>query len=105
MVSVFQGTPQFLKAAEGGLVAEMSAKKSKSHAAAGYVHVLLPNDLDVIASLLQLSKDGSTALHLAARNGHTAAMTLLLEKGADIAIKDFVSKTNTTKTKIVNNLS
>lgn len=25
MVSVFQGTPQFLKAAEGGLVAEMRA--------------------------------------------------------------------------------
>ena len=36
-------------------------------------------------------KDGSTALHLAAYNGHLAVVTLLLEAGASINAKDNVS--------------
>ena len=37
------------------------------------------------------NQDGSTALHYAASRGHTAVVTVLLDRGADITATDKVS--------------
>ena len=37
------------------------------------------------------NQDGSTALHWAAGQGHTAVVTVLLDRGADITATDNVS--------------
>jgi len=42
---------------------------------------------------IQDSDDGSTALHLAAKQGHEATVRLLLEKGANTKVKDHDGKT------------
>ena len=42
------------------------------------------------ADINKRSFDGRTPLHWAAANGHTAIATLLLDKGADVNVKDWV---------------
>ena len=68
---------------------------------------------DIVLQLLeehghQLHKfkdqDGKTALHLAAANGHSDAVSALIMNGAEISAQDFVSaflKQNSTRTKLV----